>query len=368
MNFGIRKIDSRKYFIGIYRRDLNQLQFVSVQNDKIFNMNQFIKTIDNDYKIDMDTIDDDSSEQKRQLIVNFGNRRGQRRVRESLNNLIAPDQVQGLSTINKILDEKAEQHKLLTKEKEIESALTRNLPPYNISATKVEQAYPLDRIVTKEELQAIPITEFIEQNLGDVEKLKELYATNMYSTFVMREFSSLKNQKFSDTKKKAKASLIMVMHYFFCFYRFVNNKRVFFKKDLYKDDSLALIPKIFIEKFLTLFADRQNSGAQKSRYSVPKDRKDLLIYYVLVLYLTINGFRAESFFLTDLKLKVLDLNRYFGELGCRRIQSRKFIEKDRNAFMARLEVPLKFPDKDEYLKAKSSGSGRGRGRGRGKTL
>jgi hypothetical protein len=77
---------------------------------------------------------------------------------------------------------------VLTNEEALERAntqITRNIPPYDVTATTCERAYILDKIITPEEQRSLIDTESLNTAAGKQDKIEELRKSGAYPEFVL---------------------------------------------------------------------------------------------------------------------------------------------------------------------------------------
>jgi len=192
--------------------------------------------------------------------------------------------------------------------------ITRNVPPYDASATSPQEAYPLDKIILTGEWG------FLE----DIFELLEVGAKvppSTYPTFVCNRIHKL--QEIQDEADKRTLS---------CIFSYITHLIKY--KDQHSMDGVSSakghrIPSILSQKFSTMFA------SESKRLSAEKN--DLLISYVLVLTLYADEFRTDPYDIAkDLRMSPIKLRVHYEHLGC------KPSRRD-NLLLFTLPLPLQFP-------------------------
>ncbi|KAG2384035.1 uncharacterized protein HKW66_Vig0152020 [Vigna angularis] len=198
-----------------------------------------------------------------------------------------------------------------------ESHVSRNIPPYDTSATTPQEAYVLDKIILTGEWNYL---EDIYKKLHQEEKAD----FSSYPTFVRNRVEGLR--KIEDESEKRKLS---------CIFSYINHLIKF--KDQHSFDVFTAkghkIPNILRHKF-------SNTFAVSELRRLPPEKISLLISYVLVLTLFADNFKTYCTDIAkDLSMNVLAVRRVYEQLGCKLIRQKSSL----NGFCATLSVPLTFP-------------------------
>ncbi|KAL2899635.1 DNA-directed RNA polymerase I subunit rpa49 [Bienertia sinuspersici] len=195
------------------------------------------------------------------------------------------------------------------------SDTSRDIPPYDLSATTPEKAYLLDKIIPKGHWS------YLDSILKLLQAGKEIKA-NAFPSFVCNRC-----YKVELTKDEAeKGRLAGIMSYISHLITFKNR----YSLDGFSSSQHQNIPSILFNEFTSRFLD-----VEKNRLS--NEKIGSLISYVLVLTLFIDEFQTDfTDIAKDLKMSAFSLRPYFENLGCQ-------FKRRNNAYLAHLPVPLKFP-------------------------
>ncbi|XP_054783702.1 DNA-directed RNA polymerase I subunit rpa49-like [Prosopis cineraria] len=204
-----------------------------------------------------------------------------------------------------------------------EAHVSRNIPPYDASATAPEQAYPLEKIIPNVEWDYLEdIYYLLQQNEADFKG---------YPTFICNRIDELK--KIQDESEKRKVCRI---------FSYINHL-IKFKEQQAVNCSASTrahkIPSIVHHKFSSMFT------VPESKW-LPSEKINLLISYVLVLTLFSDQFRTNyTDIAKDLKMSSVPVRQRYENLGCKIIRENKL-------FYATLPVPLQFPELRQRYKRK----------------
>ncbi|ESW10773.1 hypothetical protein PHAVU_009G236700 [Phaseolus vulgaris] len=198
-----------------------------------------------------------------------------------------------------------------------ESHVSRNVPPYDTSATTPQEAYVLDKIILK----------------GEWDYLEDIYCIlhqeeadfSSYPTFVRNRIQRLR--KIKDESEKRKHS---------CICSYINHLIKF--KDQHSFDVFTAkghkIPNILRHKFANMFAVSELRR-------LPPEKISLLVCYVLVLTLFADDFLTDCVDIAkDLGMNVMAVRKVYEQLGCKFSRQKKSWD----GWCATLPVPLKFPE------------------------
>lgn len=188
-----------------------------------------------------------------------------------------------------------------------------NIPYYDMSASTPDKAYPLEKIIEKEEWDC----------LGDLLNLSPgaKLTPDAYPIFVCNRV-----QKLDDIKDEhEKITVAGVLQYITHLIKY---------KDKHSTDCKSVknhqFPSIIEEKFRTVFNE-------SSSRSLSSGKRKLLINYVLVLTLFVDGYQSDATDIAkDLRMDAQELKKQFEWLGCK-------IVDEKSVLLATLPVPLNIP-------------------------
>ncbi|KAJ7951562.1 DNA-directed RNA polymerase I subunit rpa49 [Quillaja saponaria] len=302
------------YALGVLDKATQILKVVPIAANKIFRLEPKVKGSDLSDKEPTSVVKEElTQKQKAEKVRALTNRYGTKKANKEAAKLEAlrddPESQKDLDVqmknivVNKQALEGTEAH------------ISRNIPPYDASATTPQEAYQLDKIILRGEWDY----------LGDIFELLHLgpeVDISGYPTFVSNRIDKLRAIQDEDEKTKL-----------CCIFSYLNHLIKF--KDQHSMDGASSakghrIPSILRHKFSTMFAVSDTKR-------LPAEKIDLLISYVLVLTLFADEFRTDySDIAKDLRMSSVSLREHFEHLGCK-ILSRK------NVRYATLPVPLQFP-------------------------
>ncbi|XP_004487983.1 DNA-directed RNA polymerase I subunit rpa49 [Cicer arietinum] len=306
------------YALGVFDKESQTLKVVPIGANKIFRLDPKVKGVEyNLYKESANgTVEELSPEQtaakRRHSTAVLGTKRH-------------------IESTNKILDmrkddEPESKKNLVEKMKNVvvneaalantEATVSRNIPPYDTSATTPQEAYVLDRIILEREWSYLEDIYYI---------LEQGEAANFsaYPIFIRNRIGRLKKIEDESEKKKQ-----------FCILSYINHLIKF--KDQHSMDGVSSakshkIPTILRSKFLTMFDVSESKR-------LPTEKINLLISYVLVLTLFIDGFQTDyKDIAKDLRMSLIPLRLLYEHLGG------KIVFQDKKSY-AILPIPLTFPE------------------------
>ncbi|XP_020548810.1 uncharacterized protein LOC105167034 [Sesamum indicum] len=191
----------------------------------------------------------------------------------------------------------------------------RNTPPYDLEATAAHKAYPLDKIILKGEWDYLV-------DILELAHAGSQFTPDLYPTFVCNRVHQLETIK-DESKKRKMAGILSYMTHLIRF------------KDRHTMDGVSStskrhkLPTILSHRFSSMFDITNNNR-------IPDEKQKLLISYVLVLSLFVDGFRSDpSDLAKDLRINPLTLRSHYEYLGC------KFV-RENHILLATLPVPLEF--------------------------
>lgn len=214
----------------------------------------------------------------------------------------------------KDLEKSLEDVKVNTKAlKAAENTHAPNIPCYDMSASTPDKAYPLEKIIDKEAWDC----------LGDLLNFSPgaKLTPDAYPIFVCNRVQKLEDIK-DEHEKRTVAGVLQYMTHLIKY------------KDKHSFDCKSVknhkFPSIIEEKFRTLFNE-------SSSRSLSSRKRKLLINYVLVLTLFVDGYQSDAADIAkDLRTDVEELKKQYERLGCK-------IVNENSVLLATLPVPLKIP-------------------------
>lgn len=194
-----------------------------------------------------------------------------------------------------------------------DSEKSLSIPYYDMSASTADKAYPLEKIIEKEEWDC----------LGDLLNLSPgaKLTPDAYPIFVCNRVQKLDNIK----DEHEKITVAGVLQYITHLVKY---------KDKYSTDCKSVknhkFPSIIEEKFRTMFNE-------SSSISLSSGKRKLLINFVLVLTLFVDGYQSDATDIAkDLRMDFQELKKQFEWLGCK-------IVDEKSVLLATLPVPLNLP-------------------------
>ncbi|XP_013388848.1 DNA-directed RNA polymerase I subunit RPA49 isoform X1 [Lingula anatina] len=211
------------------------------------------------------------------------------------------------------------------------------IPPFDKDASKPEDVYKLDDIISPAEMEALhhvvkPLMNATKEQIAQWKK------DEVYPGYVLQHLSVLPIQEAARSKK---ARLLLYMSYLIKTYmlRAPDLKR----KDILPQDIPETVRRALLDKY-TLKAT--SSDGRKTVRCMPARLKDKVVSYMLVLGLIIDEFNLELTALQkDIKMGQARIIQHSRSLGCK-VTSQKAtigLQKIEQKF-AVLETPLTFPD------------------------
>ncbi|XP_076881203.1 uncharacterized protein LOC143529264 isoform X1 [Bidens hawaiensis] len=313
------------YTLGVFNKRTRTLKIVPIDSNKIFRLEPRIG--DYDPAIDDAMVENEPTVEDNKPNFNFSTKKAEQSAKKE-RALRAYRGPEGEEDLNGKMADAMINMKALEVCAEA-SSIGRNVPPYDLSATRPQQAYPLEKIILKGEWQYLTdIDELLQQG----KNLK----TEGYPLFVCNRIHKIEEVKDEEVKE----SLACIFSYINHLIKFKdkNSKEGQFKDKKSKDGRSSeehyKLPNILSQKFNDMFANTE------SRW-LAGDKKDLLIRYVLVLALFVDDFKTDfTDIAKDLRMTTGALRTHFEYLGCR-------IVKQHNMTFAKLSAPLDFSKADK---------------------
>ncbi|KAK1416905.1 hypothetical protein QVD17_26024 [Tagetes erecta] len=303
------------YALGVLDKQTQTLKIVQIEANKIFRLepqfeghgnaaDEASKKVDNEATIEDSRLNYNFSTKKSELTAK--KERAQRAYRE-------PEAQEDLNS--KMAD-------VMVNVEAIEvvagtTSIARNIPPHDISATRPQQAYPLEKIILKGEWRYLTDIFELFQEGKDIKP-------EAYPLFVCNRMHKIEEVKDEEVKE----SLACIFSYITHLIKFKDKNSM----DGFSSAKHHKFPNILTQKFKSMFANTTESKR------LADDKRDLLISYVLVLTLFVDNFKTEfSDIAKDLRMPTVALRPHFEFLGC------KFV-RENNVMLATLPAPLKFPE------------------------
>ncbi|TKY72759.1 DNA-directed RNA polymerase I subunit rpa49 [Spatholobus suberectus] len=301
------------YALGVLDKEARTLKVVPIAGNKMFRLEPKVKGVGAaDNKPAHSTLEEMTPQQKlAETTAIWGTKKDIEKAKKklALKQDEDPDSQRNLDVKmkNVVVNKKALES--------TEAHVSRNIPPYDTSATTPQEAYVLDKIILKGEW------DYLEDIYNNLQLGKET-DFSAYPTFVRNRIERLR--KIKDEAEKKQLS---------CIFSYINHLIKF--KDQHSFDVFSAkghkIPNILRHKFSTMFAVSESKR-------LPPQKISLLISYVLVLTLFSDEFRTDyTDIAKDLSMSVVPVRQFYEQLGCK-------ISRQKNSWCATLPVPLKFPE------------------------
>ncbi|KAF8939235.1 RNA polymerase I associated factor, A49-like protein [Dissophora ornata] len=225
----------------------------------------------------------------------------------------------------------------------------RPIPPYDLEATKVEDIYKLENLITPAEYQLIPFKSLLDKANQPLSALPFQGSKYVNDALV----AALSVSK----KDRHRIRLLMYINFLMAF-RTVPDRRLDDTETLNK--IMGETPSVILENFYERFTETPEGGDKKRHTFTPKS-KDKLLCWILAIALTLENFNIDAAAVTkDLSLKQTKVNELFKSLGCKindlsaTQKAQLGIEGEDAKTMKRaiLTVPLMFPLPKRGPKAK----------------
>jgi hypothetical protein len=201
------------------------------------------------------------------------------------------------------------------------SEITRKdlLPPFNEDATTVEDIYPTEGLITKEEWSALNdiVNVAVELSKNEDERKVEKKKPHGVGAYCLEKLEQVGNLGGSGSKHtqlvKKKCRYIMYMSILIRFY----NMQTSFRKSAEECAESMSVPAEVIHRLYKDFTQRQDTGDGTVKHLRTKFHTDKLVLHIMTLALTVEDFDLDPTPLAnDLKISVPKSFQYFRELGC----------------------------------------------------
>ncbi|CAA2971130.1 DNA-directed RNA polymerase I subunit rpa49 [Olea europaea subsp. europaea] len=305
-----------KYALGVLDKDTQTLRIVPIESNKIFRLAPKIGAADQTEKEILDEANEEDATEKKanelkKLTLMYSTKKNIRQdvKRDALRQTGDPG-------VHQDLDLKLQEVETIKEALEAATSTDNslNIPPYNLSATSPDMAYPLDKIILKGEWDYLLDIFEISFTGGEV-------TPSIYPRFVRNRVQKLEDIE-DDAKKRKLAGIFSYITHLIKF------------KDKHSMDGVLSakhhkFPSIFSQKFSSLFATSNDSR-------IPDEKKKLLISYVLVLTMFVDEFKSDpSDIAEDLRMTPVALRPHYEYLGCK-------FRRENQVLVATLPVPLEF--------------------------
>ncbi|EEB08786.1 DNA-directed RNA polymerase I complex subunit Rpa49 [Schizosaccharomyces japonicus yFS275] len=277
-------------------------------------------------------------QQRANLGLAFGTRKSQKAIMDETANRVKAETLgdiksQLISNVEKATAALPSQAELDAKQ-----ASDRPIPPVNMAAETVEEAYNLYDIIGKEELAAINVKPMLDSQ--DEQAWLQKLPTR-HSSFVNKRFSRIVSLEEKDFQRAKLVYVVALLQAFVSARRSVNDRETLRKK-------LGFPPEIVIDGLLKRFTERNGTGALQ----VSTKGVDKIMCYMFLLCLMLDNYSTDVTTLAnDLSIKNMKANELFKTLGCRIMAYTETQWKAmgitkteaRSRKRAVLKVPLEFP-------------------------
>ncbi|OLL26991.1 DNA-directed RNA polymerase I subunit rpa49 [Neolecta irregularis DAH-3] len=339
---GLNNIDEEvgayDFYIGIFDGNTKDLKLVPTP---MFVMNRTIKDLQSAHKKPSKT---SYVDQRNALGETFGTKKSRLAIKSELSNQVDS------TSLSKLADTIIDNVKTATENlpsAEILKQVTdadRPIPPPNMSATNVQEAYNLSDIITEDELSAINVKSLIKAKEPGQRAELLPFSTSQY-------INEKLNRTLSGDAKDVKR--IKILYYISLLMAFHTHERMVWKKDKLAMN-LKQPPQILIDGLMRRFTDISGIGQPgfSARIKINAKASDKVLCYLFCLCLMLDNYSADIYTLsTDLSLRPQECTELFKTLGCKITlltetqRSAIGISKAEAAQRKRavLKVPLEFP-------------------------
>ncbi|KAJ7552742.1 hypothetical protein O6H91_06G068500 [Diphasiastrum complanatum] len=297
------------------------------------------------------------------LLTAFGTQRSRLRMQRYERGIVKGEALGNSKEIHNLLLDASQNTSLMTNKEVLAQAnagVVRNIPPYDISATSPENAYPLDKIITQEDWSSLVVKELMKAaRKQDAEEA--LRKEKGYSNFILNRLHKLRVE--GDSKgNERRAHMMLYLQYLLSFFNIPQHVLArasdpWGATGMFQDakavdlGSLLGMPPTITAKLLKLFTENGKSTSENTfRRHRSHEHINLLISYILVLGLKIDSFEMDPYDLAvELKMTISQIRPHFLELGSK-FETLKPTEKDtidvnsnKMKYKVTLPVPLQFP-------------------------
>eukprot|EP00007_Cunea_sp_BSH-02190019_P007103 CAMPEP_0174240942 /NCGR_PEP_ID=MMETSP0417-20130205/21229_1 /TAXON_ID=242541 /ORGANISM="Mayorella sp, Strain BSH-02190019" /LENGTH=436 /DNA_ID=CAMNT_0015320117 /DNA_START=62 /DNA_END=1372 /DNA_ORIENTATION=- len=318
------------YAVGVVDRSKNTITLLPI--DDVCRLQLRLKGSETLSQIEEEEGEDPSS--RKRLVETFGSKKRQQAQRRAdLHNIrkLEKDDIQSSAAIDSMLLEAAATAQERTNSSS--EGQRKTLPPYNLRAKTVEEAYDLQRMLPVSVWEAVPWKLFVNVAKRP-SKLAQLRASGRdYPTFVLDHIAALNGMGATEARRCAEK--LSVLTFLIRIHKLVESvgKRSLPALDVLHEKTH--IPIELLDEIVPMFAVKRGS-----LWSMPTENRMLLINAILVIMLHVDGFKtplgsiASDLRMTDDRLKV-----HFGAIGCK---LRNAQVNNKSVSVAVLTVPLEF--------------------------
>lgn len=278
---------------------------------------------------------------KKDLIETFGSRKAKRAKRSRENGRITVDSI---STETKELLEKRKKKIALKKASGSDetdltasafmTARRKMLPPFDLAATKLENAFDLAAVISADDAKAlVPSVNSLRKELKKPQSaLQEGNEKSAFSPFIRRQLLGLRQIG----PKLQQKRLVRVAFLNALIQITALPRRI---KSLADHASPPHLPAELLTRALGIFSQAEGNGAwNRTAYHTDK-----LLIYCCMLALVLENFSIDpSLLASELHVSTVKLKGLFKELGCVPARAKKEEGKKAKTVMM-LKLPLKFP-------------------------
>jgi hypothetical protein len=299
-------------------------------------------------------------DRKKSLTEEFGSRKKKRALKAAESNRISSANIVGASAVEDTMATEMEDvDPTAVLINAADEALEKNrgemLPPYDITANDLEEAYAYDSLVPVDLQDALKAS---YDNVEDPSSLKDIL-TNEHDFEIVRLFLSrlpvLQDEGSKSHKKAKKAhcrllTKVVLFHFMLRFYLKMMSSydKVATKEDIVRDlggGGGSVVPPEALEYVEANFCTTRNIRG-KPGLCCGKSKLDKLLLHAMVLALHINEFSFNlTVFAKDLKVPTGSLTVLARELGCK-------VSKSEGGDVADLVLPLTFPQRRKPIQKK----------------
>ncbi|TMW61510.1 hypothetical protein Poli38472_012701 [Pythium oligandrum] len=341
--------DCASYVVGVYDKNTQEVRLCNI--NQIYMMQQTVKG-------STDNVDENRGaaksymEKKRDLVEAFGSKKSKRIQKSIEENIVNVQNVSGAASITETLKKQMEKAQEDSRKRDAQSSAesaalaTRNalLPPHNLDAATPEQVYNIRKFINPHVMESLKMKaeEWIEA--FKTTSVADYAATNNFPAVVTRLLLSLRTPY-----DKTKLGYLVYLKYLLDLFHLHFPLR---KSPVALSEEKG-IPLVVLRSQLALFTDSAPGDNGYTNYLQPKQKRDKLIVYMIVVALTINGFSLDLTELaTDLKRSAVSLSTYCRQLGCSVEKGRAetavygsntLASKKQSVHRAVLSLPLQFP-------------------------
>ncbi|KAL5478826.1 RPA49 [Sanghuangporus weigelae] len=280
-------------------------------------------------------------EQRAALGETFGTKKAQKALRMAERNRVDVSAMEGVvGHIQESVELGTKSLPTQEEAKEISDA-SRQIPKFNIDATRPEDVYKLHDIVADSELHAVPIKDlqkaFPEQRMGCIP------GPFRHSEWMKAHLERV----FASGEKPSKRTLRILM-YIAILLTFRAGAPRYCAKRSDLEERLPGVPSIIIDGIFSRFTETVR-GSSATKFT--SDNAVRLLTHVFALCLQVDNFASDTALLaSDLRESVIKVNQHFKLLGCE-IEKLSAVEINRLGLPATaadqkravLRVPLEFP-------------------------